>query len=68
MKQIRKRKEYAVYKGEEFVDLGTAEELAERLGSTKKTILWYAGSNRHKQQPHNRGGYTVVLIEEDDGE
>lgn len=30
---------YGVYKGDEFVDVGTADELAERLGIKKK--LYY---------------------------
>ena len=31
---------FAIYKGEEFLDEGTAEELAERFGVTPKTIRW----------------------------
>lgn len=42
----RYKKEYALYKGEEFIDLGTAEELAKKMNTTVNTILWYAGSNR----------------------
>ena len=59
-------KNYAVYKDEEFVDIGTANELAERLNTTTKTIQWYAGSNRYKKTNHSHGGYTVVAIEEEE--
>lgn len=51
----RYEKDYAVYRGEEFVDIGTAKELAERLNT-----------KRYKNQTHNRGGYTIVAIEEDE--
>jgi hypothetical protein len=36
------RARYALYKGEDFLGIGTAEQLAERLGVTIKTIRWYA--------------------------
>lgn len=62
----RREKEYAVYKGEEFIDIGTAKELAERFNTTVKTIQWYAGSKRYKNQTHKKGGYTIVAIEEDE--
>lgn len=57
-------KQYALYKGEEFIDIGTAKELADKTGSTVKTILWYAGSNRYKSKEHKRG-YVVVLLEDE---
>lgn len=62
----RYEKDYAVYRGEEFVDIGTAKELAKRLNTTPRTIQWYAGCKRYKNQTHNRGGYTIVAIEEDE--
>lgn len=34
-------KEYAVYKGEELLAIGTAEECAEVLGVQRDTILFY---------------------------
>lgn len=58
-------KQYALYKGEEFIDIGTAKELAEKIGSTVNTIFWYAGSNRYKSKEHKRG-YVVVLLDEED--
>lgn len=58
-------KQYALYKGEEFIDIGNAKELAERVGTTVNTILWYAGSNRYKSKEHKRG-YVVVLLDEED--
>lgn len=34
-------KEYAVYKGEELLVVGTVEECAEALGVQQRTILFY---------------------------
>lgn len=34
-------KEYAVYKGEELLAIGTAEECARSLGVQERTILFY---------------------------
>ncbi len=45
---------FAVYKGEEFLDEGTAEELAERFGVTPKTIRWWAAPTSHKRDKGNR--------------
>lgn len=38
---MREKQEYALYKGDEFIDLGTIEELAERMGVAPKTIRYY---------------------------
>lgn len=35
-------KEYAIYKGEELLAIGTAQECAEELGVTDKYIYWLA--------------------------
>ena len=35
-----KKKEYALYKGDKFIDLGTVNELAERNGLSKNTIYF----------------------------
>lgn len=58
-------KQYALYKGEEFIDIGTAKELAEKIGTTVKTLYWYAYSGRYKSKEHKRG-YVVVLLDEED--
>lgn len=62
----RYKKEYALYKGEEFIDLGTAEELAKKMNTTVNTILWYAGSNRWKNKKNGRNNRITVIAIEDD--
>ena len=46
----RHAKEYALYRGEEFIDIGTAEDLDKKANTTVNTIQWYAGSNRWKNK------------------
>ena len=46
---------YAVYKGDEFVDVGTAEELAERLGyASVKKISWRCTPSAKMRKKHNQ--------------
>ena len=37
---MRKARVYALYRGDEFIDLGTIEEMAERLGMTRKLYIF----------------------------
>ena len=55
--------EYCVYRGEEFVDLGTATELAERFNTTKNYIQWCACCKKYKNRKHTRA-LEVYRIEE----
>lgn len=34
--------EYALYKGDKFLDIGTAEELADKFDLKPATIEWYS--------------------------
>lgn len=46
-------KEYALYKGEDVVAIGTALEIAEKLKVKKDTILYY-GTNAYKRRLSKR--------------
>lgn len=66
----RKENVYAVYKGDEFLDLGTAKELAERMGVTPKTIKFMTYPSYQKQiqkrkKTFSKGYMIVIKIEED---
>ena len=63
---IIRKKFYAIYKGDEFIDLGTAEELAIKMNTSKKTIQWYAGSNRWKNKKNKKKNSITVIVIEDD--
>lgn len=60
----RKKLEYALYKGDEFIDIGTLEELAKKLNVSTKTIRYYKtpAYKRKGKEDANR----KVLIRIDD--
>ncbi|RDW17652.1 hypothetical protein CWR48_13965 [Oceanobacillus arenosus] len=68
---IRKRKnrnqvEYAVYRGEEMVAMGTAIECAEELGVTDKYITWMSTPSGQKRAKKWKNPTTVVKFDEED--
>ncbi len=62
---MRDVREYAIYRGDTFIDLGTLDELAERTGKSRNHLQWMATCKRWKEKKH-KGGFTIFLIEEDD--
>ena len=46
--------EYAVYKGDKFIDQGTADYLADRLGVKRATIIWLQSPTNLKRDKGNR--------------
>lgn len=63
---MKKKKVYALYKGDEFLEIGTYEELAKYLGVSKRTIQFYLSPSNKKRDKGNK--YVVVKLEEDDNE
>lgn len=55
-------KEYALYRGDEFLKIGTTQELADYLGVKIRTILFYASPTYLKRT--NGNGYVVIKIED----
>ena len=49
---------YALYKGDEFIDMGTADELAKRRNVKPESIRWLATPSARK-----RGGLAAYRIE-----
>lgn len=61
-----KMKEYALYKGDKFIDIGTKEYLAKLLNVRKETIEFYASPTQLKR---NKGNcYVVMRIDDDEDE
>lgn len=58
-------KDYALYMGDTFIDLGTIEYLSKKYNLKKRTLYWYASAKRHKEQEK---GMVVVKIEDDENE
>lgn len=56
---------YALYKGDKFLDLGTADDLAKYLNVTKRTILFY-NSKVYKERRKKGNNYYIVIKVEDD--
>lgn len=58
--------EYALYKGDELLLIGTLTELAEFKNVTRDTILFYMSSSYKKRVGDN--GLCVIKIEDEDEE
>ncbi len=61
---MSRMKEYALYKGDKFIDIGTKEYLAKLLNVRKETIEFYASPTQLKRNKDN--GYVVVRIDDDE--
>ena len=59
---MKKYKEYALYKGEKLLAIGTKRELAELLKVRVETIAFYTTPTHRKR---SKNGYCVVKIEEE---
>lgn len=60
---MRKPNIYALYKGDNFIDLGTREYLARLLDCTKKTISFYC-SPAYLKRTKNNNSLIVIRIED----
>lgn len=56
--------EYALYKGDTFIDLGSAEYLAAKINVKVGSILFYKSPTYKKR--NGERGWVVVEIPEDD--
>lgn len=56
------KKEYALYKGEELLIIGTIKEIAKNLGVTEKTVLYYQTPAHLKRNSKSRFGNYKVLV------
>jgi hypothetical protein len=63
---MKKLVEYALYKGDKFINIGTKEYLAKLLNVRKETIEFYASPTKLKRNKDN--GYVVVRIDDDERE
>lgn len=57
--------EYALYKGDEFLAVGTAREIAEQTGLHPDTIYYY-GSPTYKKRSSNSENRKILVKLEDD--
>jgi hypothetical protein len=61
-------KEYAVYKGDTFLCVGTAEECADFLGILPRTVRYYSYEKykRKVEKRKNPQNYTIVVKLDDE--
>lgn len=53
--------QYSVYKGDEFIFIGTLDEVAERLGVSTKSVKWMATPAAKKRA--DKPGSTKMIVE-----
>ena len=65
---MTKARVYALYKGDEFIDLGTIEEIAGRVGIKKRTLYFYRsiGYRRRCEKLNTPYSNTYYIIEVED--
>ena len=67
IKCMSKVKEYALYKGDTFIDLGTIKELAKKLGVNERTVQYYVTPSHLKRcQKHDENGNYLIVIKLDE--
>lgn len=62
-------KEYALYKGEEILSIGTIKDIAKEMGVQEQTIIYYrtqAYQNRLKRRNALNGNVRTLILLEDD--
>ena len=58
---MKKYKEYALYKGEELLAIGTKRELAEKFNVKERTITFYMAPTKLKRNKGNNCRVVVAL-------
>lgn len=59
---MREIYDYALYKGDKFIDLGTIKEISARQGMSPNTLRFYA---QPVQRRRVTNGYIVIKVEGD---
>lgn len=58
---------YALYKGDDFVDIGTSKELAKIIG-VKMNTIWFYASEKWKERSKCESWVLVEIKEDEDDE
>ena len=59
---MKKIKEYALYKGDELLTIGTIKEIAENQGVKEKTILFYKMPTYLRRREKSKKGNYKILV------
>lgn len=60
-------KEYALYKGDQIIAVGTANQIAEEIGVKPETVYYYK-SPSYQRRVSGKNGRVLVDIDEDESE
>lgn len=63
---MKRQKEYALYKGDTCLAIGTIEELAKKFNVQKKTLHFYKAPAHLKRAQKSRKGNYRVLVDIDE--
>ena len=63
-----KWREYALYKGEQYIDSGFLDELSTKWNIDKKYLRWTACCNSFKAKEHKRGYMAIPIIDDEEEE
>ena len=56
--------EYALYRGDEFLDIGTIKELSKRYNISVKTLRWYSTPcYKNKIKNKNKSDIDIIMAE-----
>lgn len=64
-KEVVDKRYYAVYKGDEFVCMGSREECAKYLGVKKHTITFWSSPVHKRRTAHRKAPFLAIVVEED---
>lgn len=54
--------EYVLYKGEEVIAMGTAQEIADKLGITKDTVKFYGTPAYKRRRKNSKTRHYLVKV------
>jgi hypothetical protein len=63
---LKSKREYAVYKGDDLLAIGTAKECAEELGVRAETIRFYSTPCHKRRIAKGKGGRRFAIRLEDE--
>ena len=61
----KRNKIYALYKGDQYLGMGTIEELAKEFGKKPEMIRYY-GTNANKRRNEKRGTFNYLCLVDTD--
>jgi hypothetical protein len=59
-------REYALYRGDKFVTIGTIKQIAEETGTKEETIRFYRSPAYARRRGDNADGMFLIEIDEED--